>query len=732
MRHVKRPRYSDVANEYLRANLIGQKPSLIKSSSVVGYCHCDRHKGFLTKQLHKSHECAAKQCPFLEKFEDYPYWKNLELEKRKKAYRRNEERRRLSKKEAADNALLKLAREAQLYCYEAGFPIVITKLRMTEDTNYIVNYVSDNLYNDWALYFGLALFLGKKYRKKFMLRHVKLPDGGYASTDDWRRTNGGITVQITPIYELRARLRAAAIAGTDLLSEDFRLRKAAESFAALADTSPVFARINDMTNRLLEDGSPESLLDTITLVDAVLTTLAAVEVTGDIGELTVTGGGTAVVNAPYSKLSAVLGALTGSGSGQYSAFTEVRNNSPELLNDYRVKPALVKGLGAPYAELADAVGSAILEMGKDMLPLLKKDFDPKGKKETVRRVNVIEQMCGAEENGFYLEQLENAEKDVRTALIYALRHDEGNIGKLTELVKTEKGKAKKTALYALGTFDNEKAAAFFEEYAAKKPAEVVGIMEHLSSEWTSRLTARLIGELLVDDKDNRITLSQAADELHVKLKAKTDFRTLCAALDGKFGADIEEIYRGFDCKDRADFLDIRLGNTIITTGSEELKRLATELNGSSKLKGGYVYSEAIARLSGAEECPKWFEKQIKALPKQMRYSSLFNALKKIMMYEGRFALANQVFNAVTEQCSYAVLPIDESLIYSLSDILMKRFKDHPFEFGGILAGWASASGDVEYVLKILEFLKKMKDKGANIADYQIERLVSRLRPEGGQ
>ena len=44
----------------------------------------------------------------------------------------------------------------------------------------------------------------------------------------------------TPIYELRERLRAAAIAGTNLLSEDFRLRRVFEAFKTLAKASPVF------------------------------------------------------------------------------------------------------------------------------------------------------------------------------------------------------------------------------------------------------------------------------------------------------------------------------------------------------------------------------------------------------------------------------------------------------------------------------------------------------------
>ena len=42
-----------------------------------------------------------------------------------------------------------------------------------------------------------------------------------------------------PIYELRARLRAAAIAGASLLAEDFRLKRAAEAIKPLEASSPV-------------------------------------------------------------------------------------------------------------------------------------------------------------------------------------------------------------------------------------------------------------------------------------------------------------------------------------------------------------------------------------------------------------------------------------------------------------------------------------------------------------
>ena len=78
-------------------------------------------------------------------------------------------------------------------------------------------------------------------------------------------------MDIEPIYELRGRLRAAAIAGTNLLSEDFRLRRAYEAFKPLEAASPVFAKVGHAVAELLasdSQGSQGILLDTISLVDA--------------------------------------------------------------------------------------------------------------------------------------------------------------------------------------------------------------------------------------------------------------------------------------------------------------------------------------------------------------------------------------------------------------------------------------------------------------------------------
>lgn len=36
--------------------------------NAIGYCHCERHKGALNKELAYKHKCVAKKCKYLEKY----------------------------------------------------------------------------------------------------------------------------------------------------------------------------------------------------------------------------------------------------------------------------------------------------------------------------------------------------------------------------------------------------------------------------------------------------------------------------------------------------------------------------------------------------------------------------------------------------------------------------------------------------------------------------------------
>lgn len=62
------------------------------SQAPVGFCHNKTHKGAITAQLLKKHECLAKGCVFFEKnLEGNPgFWHAREVRKSKKKQARNE------------------------------------------------------------------------------------------------------------------------------------------------------------------------------------------------------------------------------------------------------------------------------------------------------------------------------------------------------------------------------------------------------------------------------------------------------------------------------------------------------------------------------------------------------------------------------------------------------------------------------------------------------------------
>ena len=490
-------------------------------------------------------------------------------------------------------------------------------------------------------------------------------------------------MDITPIFELRNQLRSAAIAGANLISENFRLKKSVEAFEPLKGASPVFGKIYELSASLVSGNSESAagtLLDTITLVDSVVCTLTSTAVPGTVEELPITEFSAEITNAPYSVLSAVIDALTTSGSGNYETVSRTRNERPELLRDYRVMPALVKGLGAPYSELADLVENILGDMGKEIIPLLKKDFDPKGKKEMLRRLGLIERLCGSSENAFYLENIENAEKDMRKSLIYALRFDAANAEKLTELSKTEKGKAKDAALYALAALDCEESAQFFEEFGKKKPEDALKYLTGVTAPWACRLTAKLLTAVTTDKDGNRIPLGETKNG--AASKGKTPYAQFTEAakrffnpLIGKSGAEIEEFYRSAKMPEDCSSIDSALGSSIVMTNDEGLKKLAFELN--KKHKGVFLYSETIARLYSSENCADWLEKQLKPIRKTLKNSreafenDIVIALGEIRCKNGKYGIETTIHNEIKEAWMPFFREFSQPVVPDFIDLMIK-------------------------------------------------------------
>jgi hypothetical protein len=102
-------------------------------SSAVGFCHCDVHRGYLTKALMKQHDCLNKECTFLRKLNP-AYWARLQgIEKEKRQKRADIE---------AERTKTELLHADIHRIIEANPHVYVTAIRV-ENGVLVIYYISD-------------------------------------------------------------------------------------------------------------------------------------------------------------------------------------------------------------------------------------------------------------------------------------------------------------------------------------------------------------------------------------------------------------------------------------------------------------------------------------------------------------------------------------------------------------------------------------------------------------
>lgn len=300
------------------------------------------------------------------------------------------------------------------------------------------------------------------------------------------------------LEELRRCLAAVAAAGVGLAAEDFRLKKAIGQMEPLAAASPVLRRIRDMAERILKPEEPDRpglLLETLGLLEAVLKTQGSVgkpeEGASLEAFLPISCGGTAA-DIPYSCLAPLLEALTGQGSLRHLTMTQFHEERPEIFADYRVRARMAQALGDGYYEAADTMERWLKEEGPTVVPLLKEGFRTDGVRGMERRLRILGEVAGEKENEFFRGILPETSRELRVTAIAMLKVSEENTALLLDLVRSERGKAKKAAMWALSFLDTEEAAAFWRGEAARHPQEAEELLKETSCDYASDILAALL------------------------------------------------------------------------------------------------------------------------------------------------------------------------------------------------------------------------------------------------
>lgn len=282
-------------------------------------------------------------------------------------------------------------------------------------------------------------------------------------------------MSLQALYNLKDQLERLAIAGTSLLESDFRLQRCVESLAPLAADSPVFAKIVDNTKHLLETSAEQRgliLLDVLALVNAVVYTQSAFGCPGEPTEIKNQPG--QYVELSYAQLKAILDPITSKGNGRMAQVQELWDLHPEYFSDYRVIVQLINALDESYAELGTLYLKILhsqLKAGNFSPQLLKDNFDPTGKRDMIRRVQLLAYVNTEQE--WLSEQLLKAQKGVKEAIILALGKDKANLSLLLDLANTEKGKNRQAVLRALAHIDTYETRELWETEFNKNPLEAI-------------------------------------------------------------------------------------------------------------------------------------------------------------------------------------------------------------------------------------------------------------------
>lgn len=265
-------------------------------------------------------------------------------------------------------------------------------------------------------------------------------------------------MDISLFYQLWDRLCASAVTGCSTLNEDFRLKRAVESFEPLSKANKVFARLYNMCNELFTSENPAPLLaDCIALCDALAVTQATFKDNSETHENKGIKGCTAH-NLRYSDFK-----------NQFSHFIEGQYLKNSSYKDPRVLNLFLN----TFTSFSDAGEKFILRFGRSIIPALKESLDLSDSKERGIIVKYIGALAGADENDWYLELIadENNPHLVRESAVECLAYDAGNAEKLLEIYKTEKAVMKDKSAMALVKLDAPEADFVLTKITSGKLAQ---------------------------------------------------------------------------------------------------------------------------------------------------------------------------------------------------------------------------------------------------------------------
>ena len=424
-----------------------------------------------------------------------------------------------------------------------------------------------------------------------------------------------------PLYELKNRLENVAVVGINLAKDDFRLQRAVEQVKEYSTVAKVFKQIYDMGQKLISTDAEDKcdiFLDLLALLDAVLCTQATTYSGEKPQEIkSIAKNKDFYKELHYSELSPLIYAFTENGGGRLFIIQDAIDNNSEIFDDFRLKSYMIKGLSDKYSEIVNLATKQLKKQRKEIIPLLKDGFSPRGGKEMLARLDIISHIAKEDENDFYKYCIENGSKEMKETAIGFLSYDQKNIDYLLDLTKTEKGKLKNKVFEALSYMSDDRAAEEWAKFLKKKPLDNIEYLRGTNQQWAIEHFNNFMEEYITELKnktlktvEERRTVENEINRICWVILNKESEKTLsfCKELYPYNKTEIKKILNFYIAKD--------LNKEII----DVIKEL------SKKYEGEFLQQEFLISLikDKAEIVYKNFSKYAGAGKEKEEVRSLFN------------------------------------------------------------------------------------------------------------
>ncbi|TWT34371.1 HEAT repeat domain-containing protein [Blastopirellula retiformator] len=261
---------------------------------------------------------------------------------------------------------------------------------------------------------------------------------------------------LTQVYD---EVRRLSIAGSSVACGDFRLKKLVAPLQKAGKKAPVFAKVAEAVNSVVESNektAPEALLSLSTLVNAILYTQGATGAEGKRKPIKQVGDGLVPKNSPASLLKAVATAMTSTGSGRLEVIRDSLDRNP--FPDPRLLGPAISALDGSYHEVCDFVEANVLpQYGKSIVPMIVERFDQKGGAGDARRLSLLHRVDPVAADKLVREALQAGSKEVKVVAIAKLR-EPSDVPFLIEQTTAKAADVREAAYQALAEINSKEAA----------------------------------------------------------------------------------------------------------------------------------------------------------------------------------------------------------------------------------------------------------------------------------